>query len=131
MELRIFLQTLAEARAEPSTSTRAICMEKASRPHMPSPPLPLPPQAQIISQGLCCVPRHAAMKTTIVRMMANRNGSGSHRFMMRTHPLENFFSINFPPINVKNLTYQEMTIFIIAFVHSLSILFRVKKSFAK
>ena len=31
-----FLQGLAEAMAEPSTSTRAICMEKASRPQKPS-----------------------------------------------------------------------------------------------
>ena len=30
------LQILAEAMAEPSTSTRAICMEKASRPQKPS-----------------------------------------------------------------------------------------------
>ncbi len=98
IEARIFLQILAEARAEPSTSTRAICMEKLSRPHIPSPVVPLPAQAQTSSMGFCQVPIIAAMNTTMVRMMANRNGSGSQRFMIRTQPLENFFSIKVYPL---------------------------------
>ena len=35
MAPRPFLQTLAEAMADPKTRTRAICMEKASRPQKP------------------------------------------------------------------------------------------------
>ena len=97
MAFRAFLQILAEAMALPSTSTRAICMEKASRPQKPSPVVPLPPQAQTSSRGFCWVPIMAAMKTMMVRIMANRNGSGSHRLTTRTQPLVNFLNMRFPP----------------------------------
>ena len=86
------LQILAEAMAEPSTSTSAICMEKDSRPQNP---LELP-QALTSATGPCCVPIIAAMNTTIVRIMANRNGSGSHRLTIRTQPLVNFLNIILP-----------------------------------
>ena len=72
-----FLEILAEAKAEPSTSTKAICMENFSRFHRPSFSPPSPPQAQIIRIGPIPVPIIAAINTTMVRMMANRNGSGS------------------------------------------------------
>ena len=91
------MQILAEAMAEPSTSTRAICMEKDSRPQKP---LELP-QELTRAMGLCWVPIIEAMKTTMVRMMANRNGSGSHRLTTRTQPLVNFLNMRFPPYNVQ------------------------------
>ena len=47
------LQALAEAMAEPNTSTSAICMAKASRLQKPDCVLPWPPQAQTNSSGPC------------------------------------------------------------------------------
>ena len=85
-----FLQGRAEAIAEPNTSTSAICMEKASR--FQKPPLASPHLA-MTSTGPMPVAHMAATNTIRVRMMANRNASGSHRFTTRTHPLVNFLNI--------------------------------------
>ena len=86
------LNTGAEAIAEPSTSTRAICMEKASRLQKPL----LLPQASRIATGPMPVANMAAMYTTMLRRMANRNGSGSHRLTTFTQPLVNFLNKMFP-----------------------------------
>ena len=91
MAPRTLLQTLADAMAEPRTRTRAICMEKDSSPQKP---LSLP-QASTRAIGVCCVPIMAPINTTMVRMMANRNGSGSHRLTTRTQPLVNFLNMRF------------------------------------
>ena len=84
-----FLQGLAEAMAEPKTSTRAICMEKASR--FQKPPF-WSPHLAMISMGPMPVAHMAPTNTTRVRMMANRNASGSHRLTTRTQPLVNFLN---------------------------------------
>ena len=85
------LQILAEAMAEPKTSTRAICMEKDSRPQKP---FELP-QASTSSRGVCFVPIMDPTKVTMVRMTANRKASGSHRLTTRTQPFVNFLNIQF------------------------------------
>ena len=90
------LKTFAEAMAEPSTRTKAICIEKASRFQKPL----VLPHALIMATGPCCVPSIAATYTTMLRMMANRNGSGSHRLTTRTQPLVNFLNMHFPPCNI-------------------------------
>ena len=83
-----FLQGLAEAMAEPNTSTRAICMEKASRPQKPL----VEPQALSTFSGPILVAIIANTYTMMDRMTANRNGSGSHRLTTRTQPLVNFLN---------------------------------------
>ena len=101
-----FLQGRADAMAEPKTSTRAICMEKLSRPQKP---LFWSPQADRTSMTLILVASSEPIKVMMVRMMANRNASGSQRLTTRTQPLVNllntaslsfFFttSMLFPPI---------------------------------
>ena len=85
---RAFLQGLAAAMAEPNTSTRAICMEKLSRPQKPLES----PQALSTCRGPILVAHMEPMKTMMLRMMANRNASGSHRLTTRTQPLVNFLN---------------------------------------
>ena len=86
---KAFLQGRAEAMAEPNTSTRAICMEKASR--FQKPPLASPHFA-MISMGPMPVAHMAATNTIRVRMMANKNASGSHLLTTRTQPFVNFLN---------------------------------------
>ena len=85
---RAFLQGLAAAMAEPNTSTRAICMEKLSRPQKPLES----PQALSTCSGPIFVAHMEPMKTMMLRMMANRKASGSHRLTTRTQPLVNFLN---------------------------------------
>ena len=78
------MQILADASAEPSTTTNAICMENASRPQKPD---ALPQKDSIVS-GETPVTAIPATNTTSVRIMANRNGSGSHLLIILTKKLE-------------------------------------------
>ena len=65
-----FLTTGAAARAEPHTSTRAICMAKASSDQTPL------PQCSTTSSGVWRQTGIATRNATIVRMMAKIKGSG-------------------------------------------------------
>ena len=85
---RAFLQGLAAAMAEPNTNTRAICIEKLSRPQKPLES----PQALSTCSGPIFVAHMEPMKTMMLRMMANRKASGSHRLTTRTQPLVNFLN---------------------------------------
>ena len=77
--------------ALPSTSTSAICMEKASRPQKPL----VLPQAFSTFSGPILVAIIAKMYTMTDRMTANRKGSGSHLLTTRTQPLVNFLNTDF------------------------------------
>ena len=77
----------ALARALPSTSTSAICMEKANRFQAPS------PHALTMSMGPEPVAGMAARNTMTVRMMQKMNGSGKNRFTRWTHPFDIFLNI--------------------------------------
>ena len=71
----------AAARALPHTSTKAICMAKASRFHTP------PPQCSSTSTGDWLHTGMATTAATKVSSMAKMNGSGSQRCTMRTQNL--------------------------------------------
>ena len=77
----------ADARADPETRTKAICMAKASSPHTP------PPQLQTTSTGVCRQMGIASRAATKVSIMAKRNGSGIHRCTSFTEPLISFWNI--------------------------------------
>ena len=85
----------ASARAEPHTSTRAICIEKASRLQTP------PPQFSTTSRGDCPVEIIAAKAATIVRIIAKTNGSGRYFLISFTDK-----SINFPIILIHFIRMQ-------------------------
>ena len=65
-----FLMAGAAARAEPHTSTRAICMAKASSDHTPL------PQCSTTSSGVWWHTGIATRKAMIVRRTAKMKGSG-------------------------------------------------------
>ena len=88
--VRPFLMAGAVAKALPSTSTRAICMEKPSRLQAPL------PQWTTMSMGPWAVAGMAATNTMMVRMMQKMNASGSRRFTRLTQPLVIFLNIVFP-----------------------------------
>ncbi len=76
----------ADASAEPDTSTRAICIAKASRPQTPL------PQLATTSTGVwrqIGIANSAAIK---VRMIAKRKGSGIQRWTSFTEPLISFWN---------------------------------------
>ena len=78
----------ASARAEPHTSTNAICIENARRLHTP------PPQFSTTSRVDCPVETIAATAATTVRIIANTKGSGRYFLINFTDK-----SISFPIIN--------------------------------
>ena len=86
-----FFTSGASARAEPQTSTRAICMENARRLHTP------PPQFSTTSTGDCPVKAMAAIPASTVSIIANTNGSGRYFLINFTDK-----SISFPSMVILN-----------------------------
>ena len=85
MDSSALLMGGAVANAVPVTTTKAICMEKASKPHAPL------PQAIAICKGPAPAAGIAATKTMIDKMTAKMNASGKNLFMNKTHALVNRF----------------------------------------
>ena len=91
-----FLMAGAFANALPSTSTRAICIENANRPHTPE------PQAFATSIGFMPATGIAAINTTIVRIIQKTNASGRNLCTSFTQPFVNFLNIFPTPFNSPN-----------------------------